>query len=1174
MNVKNILPCILLILLTTSLNAQTIVCPSCPNLESNLNWNPINEYTPTSAADLSNPNNTGKTALLSATFNINNVVLAPNQILVPRGGKLTGTFVNLNGATIAVNNNRAFATTTRFNTLYPDCLSPEMFGANTANDDANAIEAMVVNAAKGINLGTNYNFNTKKTFSTTNNSRTFQWIGNNATISTVLQLNNNLEFVLNTTRFRMEICNLVFDGNHLARRFWKVDRTDFSLDGVEIKNFLGEGVLSNNGTGLRGLGIYVLVDSRVSKDIKVYNSKIHHIGVVDDGNKPAASTSISRCIWFTYINTEEAANLHFKNSEFSHTSGVDADAIHFFESNDNNFTHDVHALFEGCTFVNNQRRSIKAHMSNVRIRNCTFIKHDPATLNLKWYADQVAQGNPNAYPKNQATTEIGFGTTGDGITDNMWVVNCEVTNSTFTAPFGSSSSFVYLTNNRGNIVSGNSFSFSGISTSNAVGISKLQDNNLIENNSFVNCGISIGQLGDQGYTTVQNNTFDYLINSNTQDAVIRSSLYAGIYRNFIFDGNVITLDFQQSASNFYGLYGAHLAGQQHTNVSMTNNHIIYSGPQRANQELMRIQSNFGASNTFSDNTVCGIASINGAITLNGGGGFVNTNNVIDCTPPDPPASADIWLEAECANIGAAWTIVADTAAAGGQYLMPPTIGGTSNTQPAPNITTFSFEADAGTYKFYARLLVPNGTNDSYWVSANGGNWIRWNELVGTSGNFEWRRLHQGENPNNTIDLLLTDGTNTIEIAHREDGMALDKIHLTSAADLPIDFGGADSDCLPDDLWLEAECATIGANWSTVCDTTVSGAQYLMTPTVGGTSNTQDPLNTISFSFVAAAGTYSFYARLLVPNGTNDSYWVRANDGAWIRWNELIGTNGNFEWRRLHTNENPNNTIDLPLNEGVNTIDIAHREDGMAIDKIHLTQTTNVPANLGGNAPSCTTSACKLELSFRLFLEGPYNQTTGLMRDDLRTKSILPVANPWMLSPDIPAAVLGVSGPNAVVDWVKIELRSADDLSNILYTASGLVQRDGDLVAFDGVSPVTMEDNLPGAAYVAVFHKSHLPAMTPIPVIPLGGLLTYDLSTQDSYSGNGAGQKELSPGVWGLYTGNGSEDKDINGQDNQQWSLYNGLFNTYSPHDFNLDADVNSLDKILWLGNNGLFTRIP
>ncbi len=1174
MNKYYLLLSFFLCLFSTSISAQTIVCASCSNLEADLSWNPNDEYTPSSAADLSNPNNSGKTALLSQSFNVNNVVLAPNQVLVPRGGLLTGVNVNLNGAVIAVNNNRAFATSTRFSSVYQDCLSPEMFGASLASDDAHAIEAMILNAEKGINLGTSYNFNTKKTFSTSNNSRTFKWIGSNAQVSTTLQLNNNLEFVLNTTRFRLELCNLVFDGNNLAHRFWKVDRSDFYLDNVEIKNFQGEGILTNGSTGLRGLGIYVLVDSRVSKDIKVYNSKIHNIGAIDDGNKPAASTSISRCIWFTYLNTEEAANLHFKDSEFSGTYGVDADAIHFFELNDNNFDHNVNALFEGCTFANNQRRSIKAHMSNVRIRNCTFIKHDPATLNLQWYIDQVAQGNPNAFPKYQATTEIGFGTTGDGITDNMWVINCEVTNSTFTAPFGSTSSFVTLSNNRGNIISGNSFSFTGLSTSNAVGIDKMHDANLIENNTFENCGITIGKLGDEGYTTVRNNTFDYLINSNTQDAVIRSSLYAGFYRNFIFDNNIISIDYQQSASNFYGLYGAHLAGQQHTNVSITNNWITYTGPQRANQELMRIQSNFGPSNTFSNNTVCGLASINGAITLNAGGGFVNTNNVIDCNFPTVPSDDDIWLEAECADIGSAWSLQNDVNTSGGQYIMTPATGGVSMTQTPANTTTFTFQAESGTYKFYARLLVPNGNNDSYWVRANGGTWIKWNELVGSNGNFEWRQLHLNENPSNLIDLVLVDGTNTIDIAHREDGMALDKIHLTKTNDLPNSLGEDDLTCVPDDLWLEAECAVIGSAWETQCDTAVSGGKYLMTPTVGGTSNTQTPATTISFTFVATAGVYSFFARLIVPNTTNDSYWVRANGGAWVRWNEIIGSNGTFEWRRLHTNENPANIRDLTLIDGINTIDIAHREDGMAIDKIYLTQSTNIPSGLGNRAPSCTANDCLLELSLRCFLEGAFDPTTSLMRDDLRTKGLIPVANPWSLTPDIPAAALAVSGNNALVDWVQVEIRAADDLTNILQTTSGLLQRDGELVDYDGVSPITVDNNLPAEFYIVVFHKSHLPAMTPTVLTANNGLLSYDFTAQDSYGNGGIGQKELASGVWGLCSGNGSGDRDINGLDNQLWHSENGIFNIYSPQDFNLDADINSSDKILWTINNGIFSLIP
>ena len=41
--------------------------------------------------------------------------------------------------------------------------------------------------------------------------------------------------------------------------------------------------------------------------------------------------------------------------------------------------------------------------------------------------------------------------------------------------------------------------------------------------------------------------------------------------------------------------------------------------------------------------------------------------------------------------------------------------------------------------------------------------------------------------------------------------------------------------------------------------------------------------------------------------------------------------------------------------GINTIDIAHREDGVLLDKLYVTSTTNLPTGLGGDSSNCISS---------------------------------------------------------------------------------------------------------------------------------------------------------------------------------------------------------------------------
>ena len=74
----------------------------------------------------------------------------------------------------------------------------------------------------------------------------------------------------------------------------------------------------------------------------------------------------------------------------------------------------------------------------------------------------------------------------------------------------------------------------------------------------------------------------------------------------------------------------------------------------------------------------------------------------------------------------------------------------------------------------------------------------------------------------------------------------------------------------------------------------------------------------------------------------------------------------------------------------------------------------------------------------------------------------------------PPSVLAVTGANAIVDWVLVELRS--DTATIAVRKAALVQRDGDIVETDGVTPVSLT-GAAGNYYVVVKHRNHLGVMT-------------------------------------------------------------------------------------------------
>ncbi len=141
-------------------------------------------------------------------------------------------------------------------------------------------------------------------------------------------------------------------------------------------------------------------------------------------------------------------------------------------------------------------------------------------------------------------------------------------------------------------------------------------------------------------------------------------------------------------------------------------------------------------------------------------------------------------------------------------------------------------------------------------------------------------------------------------------------------------------------------------------------------------------------------------------------------------------------------------------------------------------------SLGALATGSGTSA-GLVLAPRVILEGAFDVNAGLMRDDLRTAGLIPLNEPYstMGFPQFGGGggetttqgVLNTTGPDAIVDWVCVELRSANDPTVILATQQALLQRDGDVVSADG-SP--LQFNLTAGSYhVAIEHRNHLAVMT-------------------------------------------------------------------------------------------------
>jgi len=187
---------------------------------------------------------------------------------------------------------------------------------------------------------------------------------------------------------------------------------------------------------------------------------------------------------------------------------------------------------------------------------------------------------------------------------------------------------------------------------------------------------------------------------------------------------------------------------------------------------------------------------------------------------------------------------------------------------------------------------------------------------------------------------------------------------------------------------------------------------------------------------------------------------------------------------------------------------------------------------------------KIKLEAKVFLEGPYDDGLGLMKDSLRTANYLPISEPFASlgfvhvnggGESVDVGIFDITGNNAIVDWVFLELRDKNDNTSVIDTRSALVQRDGDIVDMDGISPVEFllaADDY----YVAIRHRNHLGVMGNIVVALSTTSVTMDFSDGSVTTYGSDAQNEIN-GTMCLWTGNVIVDDRVK---------YTGLNNDRDP----------------------------
>lgn len=242
--------------------------------------------------------------------------------------------------------------------------------------------------------------------------------------------------------------------------------------------------------------------------------------------------------------------------------------------------------------------------------------------------------------------------------------------------------------------------------------------------------------------------------------------------------------------------------------------------------------------------------------------------------------------------------------------------------------------------------------------------------------------------------------------------------------------------------------------------------------------------------------------------------------------------------------------------------------------------------IGGCLSVCAFGQFGVRVNVRIFLEGCYVAAEVSMHDSLRAQHWLPLDEPYGAlgyvhvgdggTEHTSEGVMGITGADAIVDWVVLELREADANGFRVATRSALLQRDGDVVDMDGVSGVSF-NVAAGNYFFSVKHRNHLGVMTSTALSfgPDGTPLDLTLATTPVWGVNARkdiGGKQL---LWsGDANGNGQVKYAGSGNDRDAVLVFiggtqpNATVSGYYRQDVNMDGTVkytgsgNDRDRIL------------
>lgn len=395
--------------------------------------------------------------------------------------------------------------------------------------------------------------------------------------------------------------------------------------------------------------------------------------------------------------------------------------------------------------------------------------------------------------------------------------------------------------------------------------------------------------------------------------------------------------------------------------------------------------------------------------------------------------ARYWLEAEQASLPAIFALREDAQASRGAYVEVTDRADDLDRPPRTDPAVYTFETShAGRHLVWARVRIRSNDHDSIWLRMDSTRWIRWNNIE-PGDQWHWVPVQDADQEGRPIAFDLSEGAHQLQLRHREDGIAIDRLLVTRDWNYQPRATG---ESVPEmnalrQVWLEAEDGWLQTPMQVAHAPHASGWQHLEAIPEDNSLDAPPATGHASYSFeVVHEGTYRLWGRVIAASGKSDSFWLRMDDGPWIRWNG-IQRGHRWHWDEVHDADRDHEPVRFRLSAGSHRLTVAYRERHAKLDRLMLVNRATYRPRGPGDRPANVTSFSKTLPLDEAALTPPM-----VLRMD--SQSINPQS--WIEVPDGPGNDRPAGGPGAAtftftvpeagryVFWGQVQAKARNDNS--------------------------------------------------------------------------------------------------------------------------------------------------